>query len=88
VEIYLEAIKMTLLEALPKVANNIEIPIGAKAGEDVYPGLVDPDWLSKVFADFVNKEVPLSDADYQALLDISSPNWKLNWQEFRKQGII
>lgn len=80
---------MTLMDVLPKNNNGqVEIPIGAKTGENVYPGTVDPDWLSQVFADFVNKEVPLSDVDYQALLNASTPNWKLNWEEFRRQGII
>ena len=86
---------MTLLDSLPKktgfnndLVEQIEIPIGAKQDEKEVPGYVDPAWLKTTFADFVNKEVPLSENDYQALLDASTDMWKLNWQEFRKQGII
>lgn len=80
---------MTLFEALPKSDNQIVIPIGGVSTQgEACPGIVDPNWLSQAFAKFINLNVPLSEADYQALLDASSENWKLNWQEFRKQGII
>jgi len=41
---------MTLIESLPRNEfGQIEIPIGAKVEENVYPGLVNLDWLSAAF---------------------------------------
>ena len=79
---------MVLYDNLPKDGALVVIPIGMKQGEHYEPGYVDPTWLSQAFADFINKEVPLSETEYQALLDASTDLWKLNWQEFRKQGLI
>lgn len=84
---------MTVLEALPRTAEGqIEIPIGAKDVDgNTYPGVVSPEWLQdpgNPMAVFMSMDVPLSNVDYQSLLDASPPNWRLNWQRFREQGII
>lgn len=80
---------MTLINALPKTENGcVLIPYGMKQGDKYFPCAVDQNWLKLNLPDFVNKEVPLLDVDYQALLDASTEIWRLNWQHFRDQGII
>lgn len=81
---------MTLIEALPKNAEGeVVIPVAA-VDEDgnKYPGTTSAEFISNAFSVFTSKDVPLSDTEYQSLLDISSPGWVLNWQEFRRQGVI
>jgi len=85
---------MLLRDIFPKNDDGEKIlPYGvkhiSKSGEEVLsPAIIDDDWFSQVFADFAEKEVPLSENDYQVLLEKSTDIWKLNWQEFRKQGLI
>ncbi len=84
---------MTVLEVLPKDEyGRVIIPIAAIDGQgNEIEGIVDVAWLCNVdnpLAVHLSKAVPLSQADYQALLDASTPNWKLNWARFRQQGLI
>jgi len=61
----------------------------AEGGE--YPGTVPVEWLTTVdnpLAEHMHKQVPLSEADFQALLAVSTPNRRVNWQRFRDQGLI
>jgi|GEM_PF-2742088 len=81
---------MRLMEALPHDWENmIEIPVAAVGPDGTqYPGTTSEAYLRTAFAQFVDLPVPLSEADYQALLAASTHNWQLNWRAFREQGII
>lgn len=81
---------MTLIEALPRnEEGDIVIPVAGITGDGTrLPGTTSENFLRAMFPDHVDLAVPLSEPDYQSLLDLSTPNWKLNWQEFRSAGII
>jgi len=80
---------MTFLEALPKnEEGNIIVPVGGMIDGEPVEGETSEDFLKLAFGDYVNKEVHLSESDYQALLTLSKGNWILNWRIFREQGII
>jgi hypothetical protein len=80
---------MTLIEALPKNNSDfVEIPLAFATDEGSHPGLTTIDYIQSIFPDYASKTVPLTADDYSSLLEISTENWKINWEAFRQQGVI
>ena len=81
---------MNLIDALPKdIFGEITNSRRAKDGEgNIYPGIVDPLWLADVFADYIDLPVPLTEAQFMALVGFLGSNWPDKCKIFRNQGEI
>ena len=85
---------MTLIEALPRDEDGFIVLRGAAvshAGEETgqpVDALATEETLRTMFGDAVDTNVPLSDGQFENLLQISTPLWKAQWQRWRSEGII
>ena len=81
---------MTLLEALERDEDGrVKIPVGGVLDDGTeLPGVTTVDFVRSASGPYCDREVPLSDEDYQGLLSISSPMWRRNWQRWRAEGRI
>ena len=69
-------------------AGEIFLPIQSKKKGKNISGYIDKDILLNNFGEFLEKDYPLSDEDYNNLLDKSSQIWKENWIKLREQERI
>ncbi|WP_026676774.1 hypothetical protein [Fictibacillus gelatini] len=75
---------MTLKESLINAEGNINMIVGG-----YMPGETTQDFFDNVFGEFADKELPLTNDDFQALLDSTqSIGWKLNFHALRYEGKI
>lgn len=84
---------MRLIDALPRTdEGNVFLPVAGVAtdgGVEIeLPGETTEEYIRVAYADFVELPVPLTQGDYEALLDASTAIWRRTWERWRSDGII
>lgn len=84
---------MTLINKLPRDEDEpiyIKIPVAGMTNQGEHmEGFTTEEYLRRTFGDeLMDAELPLSDDQFNSLLDKGTPMWKLNWVEMKKQGIL
>lgn len=82
---------MTVLEAMQQTTDdsgNIVIPVGALRGETLVVGTITEDALRSLFGAQVDLPLPLTGAQYDALVATVPGQWADNWAWYVDRGVI
>jgi len=84
---------MTILEVLPRNDEGFIVLAGAaviqRGGEEMrIDAYTTDEAVIALFGDLVESQVPITQEQYDALIDASSAMWKEQWQRWRGEGVI